>query len=190
MQNQLLNSNVVDPQGYIEGLDVTLQDPQAIINKQKSIDNKDANLRELAVEVRTAKNLKPNHRVNKKLAIFTRLKRRYPELSLADFCTEYVKADNIDNMDDEENMELAQNVEDHARGRRKKRKARRRRRRKKRRAKIRKVAGKVKRRVKKVARKVGKVAKKVIKRVAGATILLPLQPLKPMMRRRIKAEGH
>lgn len=193
MENTLINNstpNIGEQYNHLDK-DLVFVDPQENLNNIAANEHKANTIKQKALDMRSARNK------DEKFTILLSLKRMFPDMSLRDFCYSYVKMDNNDHIDDYENNEIADNVEDYFL--------------KKFRKKLKRTVKKVGKGIKKVSRytplgvvtsrktrmalkkagkKTLKAAGKVAKRLVGYTILLPLRPLLPSMRKALKGKGY
>lgn len=187
MENFIVNDRVpVNTMASNLDTEVEFIDPKVVYDTEAAEARRINACRGAARQIRLAGRNRP-----RKYMCFMYLKKLYPNISLKQFCEMYVKSQNQDSIEDTENNSIAGKVEqDYLFGKARQRRALRHS------GMSRKAARKTVRKKKIIRKKVGGAVRKVgkaigeaTKRVAGATILLPLQPFKGTMVNALRLKG-
>lgn len=195
MENTIINDVIpVNTQASNLDTEVEFVDPVKVFNAEDFQRRKVTAQRKAANVIRKAGSNR-----GRKYQVMMTLKRLYPDLSLTEFHELYVKMGDKDSIDDNDTLCIADSVEQDylfgkARKRRKLRKKYKKEGLSKRaaRKKARKTVRKqkiIRKKIGGAVRKVGKAVGKVVKRTAGATVLLPLQPFRGTMLKGLRQKG-
>ncbi len=174
MENQQISTDRITVSEIGNNLehDIQLVDPVEVEENAITFENKNHVLRNAAQSIRYRRGSGRNGHV---FSVLLNIKKAYPDVDLKKFLELYVKDNNIDSIEYNNDMETAQKAEDYFF--------------KKLRRKIKKLGRKVRKVVKKGAKFVKKGVKGVTKLLTGYTVLLPLRPFKSLMRKSLKKKG-